>query len=42
MTKLEKVATSHNYNLNGGWCVYFVPLQERFAENAKKVIMFVK
>ena len=35
MTKLEKVATSHNCNFMGG-LVFSVPLQEQFAENANK------
>ena len=36
MTKLEKVATSHNCNFMGG-LVFFVPLQEQFAENGNKI-----
>ena len=35
MTKLEKVAISHNLNFRGWWC-FFVPLQEQFAENNNK------
>ena len=35
MTKLEKVATSHKCNFKGGG-VFYVPLQEQFAENANK------
>ena len=35
MTKLEKVAISHNFNSRGCWGV-FVPLQEQFAENTNK------
>ena len=34
MTKLEKVATSHNCNFIG--VGVFVPLQGQFAENANK------
>ena len=34
MTKLEKVATSHNCNFMGCWC--FLPLKEQFAKNANK------
>ena len=36
MTKLEKVAISHNFNFRGWWCVFFVPVQEQFAENTNK------
>ena len=36
MTKLENVATSHKCNFMGWWCVFFLPLQEQFAENANK------
>ena len=35
MTNLEKVTTSHNCNFKGGG-VFFIPLQEQFAENAYK------
>ena len=35
MTKLEKVAISHNFNFKGV-VVFFVPLQEQFAENTNK------
>ena len=35
MTKLEKVAISHNFNFRGWWCL-FVPVQEQFAENTNK------
>ena len=35
MTRLQKVATSHNRNFMGG-LVFFVPLQEQFAETANK------
>ena len=35
MTKLEKVAISHNFNFSGWWC-FFVPMQEQFAENTYK------
>ena len=35
MTKLETVATMYNCNFMGV-SVVFVPLQEQFAENAKK------
>ena len=34
MTKLEKVAISHNFNLRV--VVFFVPVQEQFAENTNK------
>ena len=38
MTKLEKVAISHNFNFRGWWCFFFffVPVQEQFAENTNK------
>ena len=36
MTKLEKVAISHNFNFRGLWC-FFVPVQEQFAENTNKI-----
>ena len=32
MTKLEKVAISHNFNFRE-WLCFFVPVQEQFAEN---------
>ena len=35
MRKLEKVAISHNFNFKGV-VVFFVPLQEQFAENTNK------
>ena len=35
MTKLEKVATSHNFK---GRLVFFVPLQEQFTESAMFVL----
>ena len=35
MTKLEKVAISHNFNFRRWWC-FFVPVQEQFAENTNK------
>ena len=34
MTKLEKVAISHNFNFRGWW--FFVPVQEQFADNTNK------
>ena len=34
MTKLEKVAISHNFNFRGGGVV---PVQEQFAENTNKI-----
>ena len=37
MTKLEKVATSHNFKFMG--VGVFVPLQEQFAENAYKILI---
>ena len=36
MTKLEKVAISHNFNFRGV-VVFFVPVQERFGENTNKI-----
>ena len=37
MTKLKKVAISHNFNFSGWWCLFFfVPVQEQFAENTNK------
>ena len=35
MTKLENVAISHNINFRGGG-VFFVPVQEQFAEITNK------
>ena len=34
MTKLEKVAISHNFNFRGWY--FFVPVQEKFGENTNK------
>ena len=35
MRNLEKVAINHNFNFKGV-VVFFVPLQEQFAENTNK------
>ena len=41
MTKLEKVATSHNCNFMGGWCFLYL-CKNNLQKKLTKVIMFVK